>query len=277
MTKNRRQVARARQIRRARQKPASETKRPAPRRSASAKPSATSDSARPSARQAPARNRAAWRRLSPMVWGGIALLIVLIVAATFYFAVLRPTQEREQVQVVEETEMTPAMQWTQAPAMALVSGVDYAAILHTDKGEIHIDLFEQETPITVNNFVFLARQGFYNGVTFHRVLANFMAQTGDPTGTGAGGPGYRFQDEFVPTLRHDSEGIVSMANAGRNTNGSQFFITFAPTPHLNDAHTVFGRVTQGMDVVRALRLRNPATDRQAPPGDRIVTVEIIEQ
>ncbi len=173
--------------------------------------------------------------------------------------------------------MTAIKQWRQPPTMALKQGVDYRAILHTEKGDIHIDLHQSQTPVTVNNFVFLARQGYYDGVTFHRVIPGFMAQTGDPTGSGSGGPGYTFRDEFVAALRHDGEGVVSMANRGPHTNGSQFFITYVATPHLNGAHTVFGRVTAGMDVVRALTPRNPASARQLPPGDRILSVEILEQ
>jgi len=126
------------------------------------------------------------------------------------------------------------------------------AIIQTDKGSIELDLSADETPLTVANFVNLAQRGFYDGVTFHRVIANFMIQGGDPTGTGTGGPGYRFGDEFDPTLRHDSPGVLSMANAGPGTNGSQFFITHVPTPHLDDHHTVFGRVTAGQDVVDSI-------------------------
>jgi cyclophilin family peptidyl-prolyl cis-trans isomerase len=151
----------------------------------------------------------------------------------------------------------------------------YTAILHTEKGDIQIELFAAQAPVTVNNFVFLAREGYYNGTTFHRVIGGFMAQGGDPTGTGRGGPGYSFNDERgALSLKHDSEGILSMANAGPNTNGSQFFITYGPTPHLNGKHGVFGKVTKGMDVLRSIRERDPMRDRQ--PGDRINSVEIIE-
>jgi cyclophilin family peptidyl-prolyl cis-trans isomerase len=177
----------------------------------------------------------------------------------------------------KETISVETKQWREAPKMMLRQGADYGAILHTEKGDVFIELFQAETPVTVNNFCFLARQGFYDGVTFHRVIPGFMAQTGDPTGTGRGGPGYTFPDEFVPALRHDSKGTVSMANRGPNTNGSQFFITYVATPHLDGAHTVFGRVVAGMDVVRALAPRDPARNPQASPGDRILSVEIVEK
>ncbi len=124
--------------------------------------------------------------------------------------------------------------------MSLVASID------TSKGTIKIDLFADETPMTVANFVNLAQRGFYNGLNFHRVIPNFMIQGGCPLGSGTGGPGYRFGDEFVPSLRHDAPGKLSMANAGPGTNGSQFFITHVPTPHLDNAHTVFGAV-QGAD------------------------------
>ncbi len=126
------------------------------------------------------------------------------------------------------------------------------ATIDTNHGEIVIELFPQEAPKTVNNFVTLSRDGFYDGVIFHRVIPNFMIQGGDPTGTGTGGPGYTFEDEFHPSLRFDKPGLLAMANAGPGTNGSQFFITTVPTPHLNDKHTIFGRVTQGQDVVEAI-------------------------
>jgi cyclophilin family peptidyl-prolyl cis-trans isomerase len=160
------------------------------------------------------------------------------------------------------------------PSGALDTSKTYAATFKTEKGDISVDLFADRAPRTVENFVNLARAGFYDGTTFHRVIGGFMAQGGDPTGTGTGGPGYQFGDEFHPSLRHDSPGILSMANAGPGTNGSQFFITFGPTPHLDDRHSVFGKVTTGMDVLRSLRERDPQRDRQ--PGDRIDTIEISE-
>lgn len=122
----------------------------------------------------------------------------------------------------------------------------YKAHMETDKGTMVIELFADKTPMTVNNFVFLSREGFYDGVISHRVIDNFMVQGGDPTGTGRGGPGYKFGDEFKPSLKHDKQGILSMANAGPGTNGSQFFITHGPTPSLNGRHTVFGQVVEGL-------------------------------
>ncbi len=169
-----------------------------------------------------------------------------------------------------------AQQYRQAPAMAIDPNKRYVATFHTERGDFQVELFAKDAPITVNNFVFLAREGFYNGGTFHRVIKGFMAQGGDPTGTGTGGPGYQWADErSALQLKHDAPGTLSMANAGPNTNGSQFFITFAPTPHLNGKHAVFGRVTSGMDVVNSLRERDPGRDRN--PGDRILSIDISEQ
>lgn len=160
------------------------------------------------------------------------------------------------------------------PTGDLDTSKHYQAHFRTEKGEIVVDLFASDAPMTVENFINLARAGFYDGTTFHRVIPGFMAQGGDPTGTGTGGPGYKFGDEFSPARRHDSAGILSMANAGAGTNGSQFFLTFGPTPHLNDRHTVFGKVTSGLDVLTSIRERDPQRDRQ--PGDRIDTIEITE-
>jgi cyclophilin family peptidyl-prolyl cis-trans isomerase len=167
------------------------------------------------------------------------------------------------------------MQWSKPPAMEIDPKKSYTSIIHTDKGDIHLQLFADKTPRTVNNFVFLARQGFYDGTIFHRVIKDFMAQGGDPTGTGTGGPGYRFADEFDPSLRHNKPGILSMANAGANTNGSQFFITHVPTPWLDNKHSVFGQVTQGMDVLLSIPPRDP--QRPEYPGVKINSVEILEQ
>ncbi|HEX9116908.1 MAG TPA: peptidylprolyl isomerase [Anaerolineae bacterium] len=128
----------------------------------------------------------------------------------------------------------------------------YTATINTNKGDIVLKLFARQAPNTVNNFVCLAEDGYYDGVTFHRVINDFMIQGGDPTGTGRGGPGYTFKDEFSPELLHDKPGVLSMANAGANTNGSQFFITHVPTPWLNGKHSVFGQVTKGQDVVNKI-------------------------
>jgi cyclophilin family peptidyl-prolyl cis-trans isomerase len=172
--------------------------------------------------------------------------------------------------------MTPtSQQWSAAPELTINPKHSYTATLHTDKGDIVIQLFADKTPRTVNNFVFLARQGFYDGTIFHRVIKDFMAQGGDPTGSGRGGPGYRFADEFHPGLRHDKPGILSMANAGPGTNGSQFFITHVPTPWLDNRHSVFGQVIQGMDVVLSIQARDPMKPEY--PGVAIRSVTIDEQ
>jgi cyclophilin family peptidyl-prolyl cis-trans isomerase len=166
-------------------------------------------------------------------------------------------------------------QYNSPPAMQIDPNRHYEALFHTQRGDFTVELFAAQAPVTVNNFVFLAREGFYNNTTFHRVLPDFMAQAGDPTGTGRGGPGYSFADERgALSLPHDRAGILSMANAGPNTNGSQFFITFGPTPHLNGRHGVFGRVISGMDVVKAIRMRDP--DRDRAPGDTINSIDIVE-
>jgi peptidyl-prolyl cis-trans isomerase B (cyclophilin B) len=156
-------------------------------------------------------------------------------------------------------------QWDSPPPMIVDPKRSYRACVETERGAITIDLFVQHAPRTVNNFVFLAREGFYDGVTFHRVIANFMIQGGDPTGSGRGGPGYRFADELRGNpLRHGT-GALSMANAGPDTNGSQFFITHSPQPHLDGKHTVFGQVVSGQEVVDAVR-----------QGDRLLRVRIEE-
>ena len=159
------------------------------------------------------------------------------------------------------------------PSGALDTSKSYTARFKTEKGDIVVQLFADKAPLTVENFVNLARAGFYDGTTFHRVIGGFMAQGGDPTGTGTGGPGYQFGDEFS-SRRHDSAGVLSMANAGPGTNGSQFFITHAPTPHLDDRHSVFGKVSEGMDVLHSIRERDPQRDRE--PGDTIEAIEITE-
>jgi peptidyl-prolyl cis-trans isomerase B (cyclophilin B) len=157
-------------------------------------------------------------------------------------------------------------QWSAPPPMTIDPKKTYRATIQTDRGDIELELYPQHAPKTVNNFVFLAREGFYDGVTFHRVIDDFVIQGGDPTGTGRGGPGYRFEDEVKGNpLRHET-GVISMANAGPNTNGSQFFITHSPQPHLDGRHTVFGKVVGGMDVVNAIR-----------QGDKMIKVMIAEE
>jgi cyclophilin family peptidyl-prolyl cis-trans isomerase len=170
--------------------------------------------------------------------------------------------------------MTESRSYDSPPEIIIASDRDYYATLRTERGPIRIRLFPEQAPVTVNNFVFLAREGYFDGTTFHRVIKDFMVQGGDPTGTGTGGPGYHIRDEFHPSLRHDRPGILSMANAGPNTGGSQFFITYAVTPWLDGRHAVFGEVVEGMDALNALRERDPQRDPE--PGDRIESVEIEE-
>ncbi len=160
------------------------------------------------------------------------------------------------------------------PPMKIDVNKRYTVTLETEKGNIVLELFAKDAPKTVNNFVFLARERFYDGVTFHRVLPGFMAQSGDPTGTGTGGPGYKFEDEFSDKT-HET-GVISMANSGPNTNGSQFFITFAPQHYLDGRHTVFGRVIEGMDVLNTITLRDPSKNPTFE-GDKILRVTIKEQ
>ncbi|MCS6887138.1 peptidylprolyl isomerase [Chloroflexus sp.] len=146
-----------------------------------------------------------------------------------------------------------AKQWSSPPAMQIDPTKTYRVTMETTRGTIELDLYPQHAPMTVNNFVFLTREGFYDGLTFHRVIKDFVIQGGDPTGRGSGGPGYRFRDEVMGNPLTHEAGVISMANAGPNTNGSQFFITHTPQPHLNGRHTVFGRVVAGMDVVYAIQ------------------------
>lgn len=167
------------------------------------------------------------------------------------------------------------LQWSSPPTMQIDPSKSYEAVFITEIGDFRVRLFADQAPVTVNNFVFLAKQGYYDNTTFHRVLPGFMAQGGDPTGSGGGGPGYTFEDEFNPDLQFDKAGLLAMANRGPSTNGGQFFITYAPTPHLNGLHTIFGEVIEGAEVVGSLRPRDP----QANPdyqGDVLLSIEIIE-
>lgn len=158
------------------------------------------------------------------------------------------------------------------PEMTLDPDKEYEAVIVTSKGEMRLRLFAQQSPLAVNNFVFLATQGFFDGTSFHRVLEGFMAQGGDPTGTGMGGPGYQFNNESAEELTFDRRGLLAMANAGANTNGSQFFITFAPAEWLNGGYTIFGELIGGDEVLSSIRLRDPDSDPN--PGDLIERVDI---
>ena len=167
-------------------------------------------------------------------------------------------------------------QYAAAPPWTIDMHKQYFATVKMEKGgQFVIQLYPDKAPLAVNNFVFLARDGYFTGVTFHRVLDGFMAQGGDPTGNGFGGPGYQFPNEDSD-LKFDKAGVVAMANAGRDTNGSQFFITFAPVEQLNGGFTIFGQVVEGMEVVNGLTRRNP-DDNPPYPGDAIESVTITEQ
>jgi cyclophilin family peptidyl-prolyl cis-trans isomerase len=220
----------------------------------------------------------AFRRFS------FAVVLVLIVAlaagsvSAFSGVPVPPAQARQTPQEIcaaatADLKEPETRQFDKAENV-LQDGVDYWAVICTDIGPIYLDLYEDKAPITVNNFVFLAQQGFYNNTTFHRVLPGFMAQGGDPTGTGSGGPGYEFGDETNNELVFDQFGLLAMANAGPDTNGSQFFITYAPTPWLDGNHTIFGRVYQGIDVAELLTLRDP---QESPTyeGSTLQTVVIV--
>ena len=164
-------------------------------------------------------------------------------------------------------------QYAAPPPMVIDPTSSYFATIETSQGSFCVELYAEQTPNTVNNFVFLANEGLYDGIPFHRVLPGFVAQTGDPTGSGYGGPGYRFADEFVDELKHDGPGVLSMANGGPDTNGSQFFITYDAVPDLDGKHSVFGRVVEGMEVVESLMPRDPQRDPYAP-ADMIVKVTV---
>ena len=156
------------------------------------------------------------------------------------------------------------MNYSEPPPMTINTSKQYTATIETEKGIIVLELFASDVPVTVNNFVFLARNGFYDDTTFHRVIPDFMAQGGDPSGTGTGGPGYKFTDEF--TKHTHVAGALSMANSGPDTNGSQFFITYTPQPHLNHKHSVFGQLTVGIEILKALK-----------NGDTIVRMTVEEK
>jgi cyclophilin family peptidyl-prolyl cis-trans isomerase len=194
-----------------------------------------------------------------------------------------PTAE-PALQATTPAQLPPApavsngQQWSSPPPLTIDPNRVYRATFRTEKGDIVTELFANRAPVTVNNLVFLAREGFYDNTTFHRVLDDFMAQGGDPTGTGMGGPGYRFEDEIIANLTFDEPGLLAMANSGPATNGSQFFITMAPTPWLDGRHTIFGKVIEGMDVLDSLTRRDPQQDPGlAADVLQTVIIEEVEQ
>jgi cyclophilin family peptidyl-prolyl cis-trans isomerase/protein-disulfide isomerase len=168
-------------------------------------------------------------------------------------------------------------QFSDCPPMNVDPNKQYRAILHTEKGDITLELFADKAPLAVNSFIFLARNHWFDGVTFHRVIPGFVAQAGDPTGTGIGGPGYAFDNEISPDLTFDGAGVLGMANAGPGSNGSQFFITYSAVPQLNGGYTIFGKLVSGMDELQKLTPRDPSTAMDLPPGDKILGVEIVEK
>jgi cyclophilin family peptidyl-prolyl cis-trans isomerase len=216
---------------------------------------------------------------------GLGVIALIAVALIFMYFSNRgeavptevPLTEVPQTEVPQtEPPQESTFQYDAYPPMTIdVSKEYFANVTMAGGGEFTIQLFPDKAPKTVNSFVFLAREGYFDGLTFHRVLEGFMAQGGDPTGTGMGGPGYEFENE-ESDLTFDKAGVVAMANAGPDTNGSQFFITFGPTPHLNGGYTIFGQVIDGMDVVNAITLRNP-DENPGFAGDAMESVTITEQ
>jgi cyclophilin family peptidyl-prolyl cis-trans isomerase len=201
---------------------------------------------------------------------GIGVVILIVAALGFMYV-----SNRGDASPTATSEAS-TFQYDAYPPMTIDANKEYLATVKMVKGgEFTIQLFPDKAPKTVNSFVFLARQGYFHGVTFHRVLEGFMAQGGDPTGTGTGGPGYEFENEDSD-LTFDKAGVVAMANAGRDTNGSQFFVTFGPTPQLNGGYTIFGQVIEGMDVVNNITRRDPQQN-PAFAGDAMESVTIIEQ
>jgi cyclophilin family peptidyl-prolyl cis-trans isomerase len=224
------------------------------------------------------RKKEAQRKRQMTILGGL-LAVLLIIVAYFLLKPDSDTGTAPEVSMSGERPLAaipPADRndyYSQYPPMIIDTAKSYEAIISVQgKGDMRLTLFDDEAPLTVNNFVFLANEGYYDGLKFHRVIADFMAQGGDPTGFGSGGPGYEFEDEVDTGLTFDKRGLLAMANAGPATNGSQFFITFAPTPHLNGLHTIFGELVEGDDVFASL-----TTDPTGQTGDIIEQIVIIEQ
>jgi peptidyl-prolyl cis-trans isomerase B (cyclophilin B) len=184
----------------------------------------------------------AWYQNMKIVIPVIAAILIAATALTLFLTGV--------IKMPSSTPKPQPQSYNSPVPMVIDVNKKYTAVIKTDKGDLTLELYPQDAPVTVNSFVSLARKGFYNGLTFHRIIPGFMAQGGDPTGTGSGGPGYKFQDEF--SARTHQAGSLSMANSGPGTNGSQFFICYAPQPHLNGKHTVFGQLTQGMDALKQL-------------------------
>ena len=223
------------------------------------------------ARTARASKKRAARRMNSIQYIAVGVILVAVVLIA-RLSLPRGTGGEDVGSVPSVT----ARQYDGPPPMTIDVNKKYFARVKMAKGgEFVIQLFPDKAPITVNSFVFLAREGYYNGTTFHRVLPNFMAQGGDPTGTGGGGPGYEFQNEDSD-LTFDKAGVVAMANAGRDTNGSQFFITFGPQEYLNGGYTIFGQVVEGMNVVTNIRMRDPDQNPDFT-GDVIESITITEQ
>ncbi len=211
-----------------------------------------------------------------------AVVLVLVAIAIVAFVLNQEDDTGEPAAMASDRPLAavdPGVRndyYSAAPEMTIDTAKSYEAVIRmANGGEMRFRLFDDEAPITVNNFVYLANQGFYDGTTFHRVLQDFMAQGGDPSGTGSGGPGYTFEDETDNGLTFDRRGLLAMANSGPDTNGSQFFITFAPATHLDGLHTIFGELTEGDDVLSSITLRDP--DTATAPGDAIEEIVIFEQ
>jgi len=237
---------------------------------------------RPAKKQAP-------KKMGTIQQIAIAVAVVAVVVILWVLLSKQQNTTAQQPPVDQPTQPAAAVdpnqpaapatngkQYAAAPPMTIDVKKQYFATFKMAKGgEFVVQLYPDKAPITVNSFVFLAKDGFFNGVTFHRVLEGFMAQGGDPTGTGTGGPGYEFVNEDN-NLKFDKPGVVAMANAGRDTNGSQFFITFGPTEQLNGGYTIFGQVTSGMDVVNAITRRDPEQNPNFT-GDVIESITISEK
>lgn len=222
------------------------------------------------------RQSVAMRKRATRTRLGGGLLALAIIALIVYFVWQGAKENNFMESDRPLADVAPAERnayYGAYPEMVIDPDRSYEAVIRTDVGDMRIRLLAEEAPQTVNSFVFLANQGYYDNTTFHRVIENFMAQGGDPTGSGRGGPGYQFADEFQSGIRFDRAGLLAMANAGPRTNGSQFFITFAPTPHLNNRHTIFGEVVDGEEVLSQIVRREPGSARAGTVIERIDIVE----